>query len=103
MTFVQGNTYRLPILLKINGEIITDKDVKKVEFIFDDVKKYYPQDVTFDGQHFICNLSQKDTFSFATIGFPKYQARVLFNDDVVKGTNSIEFEVVGAQSKEVLK
>ena len=102
MVFIQGNTYKLPVLLKIDGKIIVDKDVKTIEFTFDDVKKLYPQEVTFDGQHFIVPLSQSDTFSFSVKGFPKYQARVMFNDNSVKGTDPIEFTVVASESKEVL-
>ena len=103
MTIIQGNTYNLPILLKIDGNQITDKDVKQIEFSFDDVRKYYPKDVEFNGSYFIVPLTQVDTFSLPTKRFPKYQARVLFNDNQCKGTNPTEFTVVPSESKEVLK
>lgn len=102
MVIIQGNTYKLPVLLKIGGKFITDKDVKKIEFMFDDIQKVYPKDVTFDGSYFIVPLSQEDTFSLPTKRIPKYQARVLFNDNTVKGTNPAEFTVVQSESKEVL-
>jgi hypothetical protein len=102
MIIIQGNTYKLPIRLKINGEEITDKDVKKIEFMFGDIQKIYPKDVTFNDSYFIVSLSQTDTFSLPTKRIPKYQARVLFNDDSVKGTNPIEFVVIQSESKEVL-
>ena len=102
MIIIQGNTYRFPIKLKINGKYITDKDVKQIEFSFDNIQKYYPKDVTFNGEYFIVPLSQKDTFSFSTKKSLNYQARVLFNDDSVKGTNPSEFVTIRSESREVL-
>ena len=102
MIIIQGNTYRFPIRLTMGGKEVLDNDVKKIEFMFDDVQKVYPKDVTFDGTYFIVSLSQADTFSFPTKRICKYQARVLFNDDSVKGTEPTEFTVVQSESKEVL-
>lgn len=104
MVIIQGNTYRYPIQLKMGGKYITDKDVKKIEFSFGDIKKFYPsKDVTFDGSCFIVSLLQNDTFSLPTMKICKYQARVLFNDDSVKSTTPKEFAVVETESKEVLE
>ena len=102
MVIVQGNTYRLPIRVKINGNVITDKDVKIVEFTFGCSKKKYPQEVTFEDDCFIVPMSQKDTLSLPTKKPSRYQVRVMFKDDSVKGTDPKEFVVTPSESKEVL-
>lgn len=102
MIIYQGNTYNLPIVLKMSDKVITDKDVKKVEFIFGKVIKTYPENVTFNGENFIVSLSQEETFSFIPQVVYKYHARVLFNDNSVKSTEPTEFTVIESQSKEVL-
>jgi hypothetical protein len=86
----------------MGGNIITNNDIKTIEFSFGDVRKYYPKDVTFDNSYFIVSLSQKDTFSLSTRKVCNYQARVLFNDGSVKGTTPTEFSVIASESKEVL-
>jgi hypothetical protein len=86
----------------MGDKAVTDKDVKKVEFMFGDIKKVYPDDVTFNGDNFIVPLTQEETFSFLPQLIYKYQARILFNDSSVKRTDQTEFTVVESQSKEVL-
>jgi vancomycin resistance protein YoaR len=102
MIIIQGNTYDFPVKLKIRGADILDKDVKKVEFSFENVKKTYPKNVSFDGSHFIVSLTQEDTLSLSTRRINNYQVRALFNDGRVKSTNPVEFIVVESESREVL-
>lgn len=102
MIIYQGNTYNLPIALKIGDKAVTDKDVKKVEFMFGDVKKVYPGEATFNSDNFIVPLTQEETFSFLPQVIYKYHARILFNDGSVKGTDPVEFTVIESNSKEVL-
>lgn len=100
MNLMQGNTYRLPIKLKMRGEYLTASDVSRVEFTFGKVVKYFPEEVTFEDDRFIIPLSQEDTFSLG--GQIKYQTRVLFADGDVKSSDVCSGIVSVSISKEVL-
>lgn len=102
MIIYQGNTYKLPISLKIGDKTITDNDVKMVEFSFGNINKKYPDNVEFEDGSFIVSLSQEETFSFLPMAIYNFQARILFNDGSVKRTEPAEFTIVASQSKEVL-
>ena len=106
MVIYQGSTYKLPIKILIGGKVITDKDVKGVEFAFGEVKKpcvikTYPEQATFDGDKFLCPLTQEDTFLLDPKK-TKFQIRVKFNDGSVKPTGAQAVTVVDAISNEVL-
>lgn len=107
MVIYQGNTYNLPIRLKIKEQIIVADDVKGIEFAFGEVKKpcvikTYPEQATFDGDKFLCPLTQEDTFLLDPKK-TKFQIRVKFNDGSVKSTGTQAVNVVDAISNEVLK
>ena len=101
MKLMQGNTYSLPIKLKMCGSHITDKDVSRIEFTFGRVVKHYPEGVVYEDGRFIVSLTQEDTFALA--GKVKYQARVLFEDSAVKSSRVCEGDVFVSISKAVLK
>lgn len=103
MIIYQGNTYKLPFKLKINGQPVVADDVKMVEFAFGEVIKTYPEHATFDNETFTVPLTQEDTFSLPSKEKLYYQARVFFNDESVKGTTPKEFKVQPSVSKAVLK
>lgn len=101
MVIYQGNTYKLPIKLSINGKIIAAEDVKKVEFAIGEVVKTYPDQATHNGENFICPLTQEDTFSLKK-GKTDFQVRVQFSDESVKCTGTRAVTVCEAISKAVL-
>lgn len=101
MFLYQGNTYKLPVKLTINGETVTNKDVKKVEFSLGKVVKTYPENVEFKDEAFEVYLSQEETFSLE--GIPACQVRVLFNDDSVKCTAINRISIMECISKVVLE
>lgn len=102
MNLMQGNTYRLPIKLKMSGQFLTPDNVSRIEFTFGKVVKHYPEEVVFEDGRFVLPLSQEDTFSLG--GVTQYQARVLFSDrETVKSTKVMRGNVSIAISKVVLE
>lgn len=102
MIIMQGNTYRLPVHIKMKGEHLTDENVKLVEFSFGkNIVKNYPKDVTFEEDAFVLPLTQEETFSLSS-GSVSYQIRVLFPDGSVKASPVISGMVAGSISKAVL-
>lgn len=100
MNLMQGNTYRLPIKLKMCGRYLSADEVLRVEFTLGKVVKHYPEEVTYEDGRFILPLSQEDTFALG--GLTKYQVRVLFADGSVKSSKVLKDNVSIAISKEVL-
>lgn len=103
MLIYKGNTYKLPIKLKIREQLIYADDVKAVEFSFGNIIKKYPDNVTFEGETFIVPLTQDDTFSLDETSNTNYQARVFFNDESVKCTDQLKIDIRPSISKVVLK
>lgn len=103
MIIHQGSTYKIPFNLKFNGKVLTADEVKQVEFAFGEVIKNYPEHATFDGEHFVCPLTQEDTFALDAKKTNEYQVRVMFNDGSVKPTAAKQLSVIKSVSKEVLK
>lgn len=102
MIIMQGNTYRLPVRLKMNGEHLTDENVQLVEFSFGkNIVKSYPEEVKFEEDAFVLPLTQEETFSLSS-GSVSYQIRVLFPDGSVKASPVISGMVAGSISKAVL-
>lgn len=95
MLLMQGNTYNLPITLKLDKEALNSENVKVVEVTFDTgghiVRKTYPDEMTFENGVFVMPLSQSDTLALQ--GKCRYQVRVLFHDGSVK-SSEIEFGTV---------
>lgn len=64
--FKQGCTYKpkLKISIKDEEKILTNEDIKKVDFLFGNVMKTYPsEDVQYKDEYYVINLSSKDTLS----------------------------------------
>lgn len=105
MLLMQGNTYQLPVSVKLDGERVTDENAAVVEFAFDtdsgQILKEYPKTVTFKDGNFVVPLTQEDTFALQ--GRCKYQVRVLFNDGNVKGSDIMLGTVKDCISRVVLK
>ena len=100
MVLMQGNTYRLPIRIKMNGEYLTGDDVSRVEFAVGQLLKCYPETVRYENGAFVLPLSQEDTFALS--GWLRYQIRVLFPDGSVKASRVNGGIVADSISKEVL-
>lgn len=112
MIIYQGNSYELPIILKINGAKITADDVEKVEFSFGQrerdktyteiLNKTYPDIATNDGEKFILPLTQDDTLLLPHKAETYFQARICFKDGSVKTTGHRAVNVMPSISKAVL-
>lgn len=110
MIISEGNTYKLEIPLTKNGEDIDINEVSIVEFMFNDLRKYYGTidgvtgDVTYDNneKQFIVPLSQEETFNLKGNSHIKYQARVKFTNDEVQNTRIYTGYITEAISQEVL-
>lgn len=105
MLLAQGNTYRLPINIKIDNEQLTPENAKAVEVAFDcggsKIIKNFPDEIVFEDGAFVLPLSQEDTF--ALNGRCRYQIRVLLFDGNVVGTDIMNGNVSESISKVVLK
>ena len=105
MLLAQGNTYQLPVRVRLDGELVTPENAAVVEVAFDSngakVLKTYPDGVNFENDRFILPLSQADTFALQ--GKLRYQIRVLFMDGSVKSSEIITGAVKDSISKAVLK
>ena len=88
----QGASYKLPIEVKIGETTITDTDVSKVEFLFGNVLKTYPDNgVTYKDSKFIVDLTSNDTASIPS-GVEKHlQANVHLKSGDYKPTECVPF------------
>lgn len=108
MIIGEGNTYNLEIPLTKDGEAIDISEVSIVEFMFDNIRKYYGTidgevgTVTYDGEKFIVPLTQEDTFELGGNKKINYQARVKFTNEEVKNTKEYVGYITPTISKEVL-
>lgn len=108
MIISEGNTYNLEIPITVDGNPIDINTVSIVEFMFDDIRKYYGTidglegTVTYDGEKFIVPLTQEDTFHLNGEQSIKYQARVKFNNEEVQNTKIYTGYITDSLSKEVL-
>jgi hypothetical protein len=96
MIIYKGATYSYPIQIKINKEVLSLDDIKKIEFAFGDtlIKTHPSNSVMRDGDKLIVKLSEQDTYSLEQDVIQKIQARVTFNDDTIKFTKPKSFAAV---------
>lgn len=96
----QGATYKIPIQIKIDNEILNIDDIKKIEFAFGEkIIKTYPcnnEEVERDDNKLIVFLSTQDTLSL-TANMVLVQSRITFNDNSVKFTKLKSIAVVSTQ------
>lgn len=108
MIISEGNTYNLEIPITVDGDPIDINTVSIVEFMFDDIRKYYGTinglegTVTYDGEQFIVPLTQEDTFRLNGEQSIKYQARVKYTNEQVDSTKIYTGYITDCISKEVL-
>ena len=90
MSFLQGSTYKLPVKIRdCGGNVVTDETVERASFTFDSIVKEYGVDggdVVFDweSESWIVPLTEEETFALEKS--VKWQARFLFKNGEVDGT-----------------
>lgn len=89
MALLQGNTYILPIeVTNCAGEVLTDQDIEKAQFVIGNVEKFYGEDgtVEFDDENnvFLVPLTEEETFAMK--GMIKWQVRVVYPNGTIEGT-----------------
>lgn len=97
MKIYQGATYKYPIQIKINDEILLLDDIQKIEFAFGkNLIKTYPTDKTIQCEEnkLTVVLSKDDTLSLSLNEILKLQARITFKDGSIKFTKSKPIAVV---------
>lgn len=104
LTFKQGDAFVLPISGTLNGSAISAADVVTLELMLGDLRKTYPEDMSYDAASgdFLLPLTQEETFAFDP-GTYEYDMRVAFRGGSVLGMHKKgKFSVVDATSEEVL-
>lgn len=101
----QGDACLVPVKILLNGAPAAIEDIESVEFRTGEVRKVYPEDVTYDAGsgYFHLPLSQEDTFLLPADDAVQFDVRVKFKGGTVIGTQKITvFVTVDALSEEVI-
>lgn len=101
----QGDACIVPVKILLNGAPVAVEDIETVEFRTGEVRKVYPQDVTYDAESgcFHMPLSQEETFTLPADDAVQFDVRVKFRGGTVIGTQKITvFVTVDALSEEVI-
>ena len=100
---MQGDSYRLPIQVTMNGDIVTLNMVEDVEVMLGSIRKtFLDGSVSFDEiqEAWLVSLSQEDTFRLR--GGANAQVRVKFLSGDVLGVDLGYVDVKSSVSKVVL-
>jgi len=100
MTYRELSTERIGVTVRSKDGYFDIADVEMVEFIFNDARKVYPDDVEFDGEKFIVDLTQEDTMG--NVGLLKCQCRVKYKNGAVKASNIVTDFSDAVLSREIL-
>lgn len=101
--YYRGATYNLKVKIKEkNGNIIDNKIIDTILFMFNDIKKYYPQDGYYDNENqcYVLYLTQEDTLSLSKN--VKQQIRIKFINGDVAESKIITTSLYPTLSEEVL-
>lgn len=105
----QGDAYAIPVSLRLDDEVVTEDSldlIETVEFmISEEIRKVYPDDVSFDAENnvFLVPVTQEETFALEEGETIKVDLRVEFIDGDVIGTKTMEkIKVVDALSEVTL-
>ncbi len=101
----QGDRFALPVKIAVNGGALPVEEVEAVEFRLGEVRKVYPEDVTYDAETgcFQMPLLQEDTFSLPADDAVQFDVRVKFRGGAVIGTQKVTMIVtVDALSERVI-
>lgn len=63
MIVKQGDAYLVPIELSMNGLPIPEKDIASIEVYFGDLRKTYPDEVSYQDGVLYYPLTQEETFA----------------------------------------
>lgn len=103
----QGDAYNIPVSITVDGETVNAETIaliETVEFMFsEDVRKMYPEDVTFDSEDnvFLVPVSQEETFALEDGEKIPFDVRVGFLNGIVVGTKTMQkIKVLDALSEE---
>ena len=100
---MQGDSYRLPIQVTMNGEVVTLNMVEDVEVMLGGIRKTLGDgSVSYDDaqEAYLVSLSQEDTFRLR--GGANVQVRVKFLSGDVLGVDLGYVDVISSASKVVL-
>ncbi len=101
----QGDAFRLPVRVTLNGAVLDAASVETAEFCVGGLRKLFPGEVAFseDEQQFYVPLTQKETLAFPPNGAVPVDVRVRFIGGDVLGSRKMLFAAVAdAVSEEVL-
>lgn len=102
----QGDALALPVPMRLNEQPVTAADLELlhcVEFYIGDVRKLWPDEVTFADGKFLVPLTQQETFAMEEDSTVELDVRVHFIGGDVKGTEKKKkIRVVDARSETVL-
>lgn len=102
LTIKQGDAYKLPIKVNLNGAAVDINAVEKVEFVLGGITKLYPNEVEYVNGEFLYPLTQENSFSFEE-GSVDLDIRVKFVGGNVQGIpNKIVVTVNDAESEAIL-
>lgn len=101
---MQGDAYKLPIVLRQGDVLITPTMVLRLEITIGNLTRTYPGVVSYDEENgqWLFPLTQEQTFAFETGNTPPIWGRVKFNDESVVGARGKTIYVSASKSKGVM-
>ena len=101
----QGDSYYLPVDITLDNDALDLSLVECVEFCLDNIRKTYPDKVSYDAdtETFRLPLTQRETFALKTGRAAVLDVRIKFrNGDVIGLPKPLSVDVARAISGEVL-
>lgn len=103
MQIKQGDSYKIPIALSMDGQPIPADTVNKIELYFGSNRKLYPGDMTFADGVLSLPLTQQDTLKLNAGARIPIDIRIKFNSGDVYGIpTKMSASIADAVSTEVL-
>lgn len=101
LEIMQGDSYRIPLSILIDGLPMTPDNILEIEVIFSNLRKTYTKGgIIYDNGFFIV-LSQKDTLNLIP-GLSELEARVKLSTEEVYGAKVGQVTIIDGASREVL-
>ena len=101
MQIMQGDQYNIPFEISDSqGEAILPAQVESVEFSIGNMRKSYPDEVTYSGGQYLFPITQQEAFSMQN-SVP-VQIRVKFSNGDIVGASAGGINVAASISKAVL-
>lgn len=100
----QGDQYSIPVYITTQGTYLDLSNISKVEITIHNITKEYPGEVSYDSSlgAFLFPMTQKESFSMPIKKRLYAQARILYGDGTVYGTDPVDFFIGESLSKEEL-